>query len=149
MFNTIPRLFHLTIILSTALILGISESAFSSKYPVVLESNIETPVCYIRTEDDRTFDLSSLCGRSDTYMRNTAANSRYVSKLVKTKQCPMCNLSDTNLSNVNLIGADLMNANLSNANLSNANLLGANLLGANLSNTNLSGAIMPDGSIHK
>lgn len=147
--NTIPRFFYLTITITSALTVLIAEAAFSSDFQIVLDSNFETPACYMQTEDGRTFDLSSFCGKSETYMRNTAAKSIYVSQLLKTKQCSMCTLSGANLSATNLIGANLIKADLSGANLSNANLLGANLLGANLSNANLSGAIMPDGSIHK
>ncbi len=131
--KTIQRFFHLIITITTALTPLIAEAAFSSESPVVLDSNSGTPVCYMQTADGVLFDLSKMCGMSDSYRRNPAAFAT-ISSLLETKQCSMCNLN---------------NADLSGANLSKANLLGANLLGANLTNANLRGAIMPDGSIHK
>ena len=66
-------------------------------------------------------------------------------KLLDTKKCPNCDLSQANLSGANLTeanlgGADLSGANLSGANLSEANLKEVNLTGANLYNANLTGA---------
>ncbi len=146
--KTIQRFFHLIITITTALTPLIAEAAFSSESPVVLDSNSGTPVCYMQTADGVLFDLSKMCGMSDSYRRNPAAFAT-ISSLLETKQCSMCNLQGANLSATNLSGANLNNADLSGANLSKANLLGANLLGANLTNANLRGAIMPDGSIHK
>jgi serine/threonine protein kinase len=76
-------------------------------------------------------------------------------QLLKTGQCPGCNLTGVNLRRANLVGANLKNANLSGANLSGANLKrvilnnadlsgvnfnGADLYNADLTNANLSGA---------
>ena len=55
--------------LSTALTLLVTDIAFSqplrasSQYPVVLNSDINKPVCYMQTPDGGTLDLSSLCGK--------------------------------------------------------------------------------------
>ncbi len=70
-----------------------------------------------------------------------------LAQLLKTKQCPNCDLSGVDLSSQNLIGANLAGANLSGANLTSTNLRGANLegarmLGLDLSETFLSGANM-------
>lgn len=98
-----------------------------------------------------------------TYSKVTAENQRlkqlnvqlkdqvYNSKqsmidlLLKTRQCPQCELGNTylvgaNLENAALKGAYLVNANLENANLERAYLAGANLQEANLKNANLEGA---------
>jgi uncharacterized protein YjbI with pentapeptide repeats len=71
-------------------------------------------------------------------------------KLIKTNECPFCdlagvvltrvNLSGANLEGANLAGAKLLLADLSGANLKNANLQGAALGGADLAGADLSGA---------
>ncbi len=66
----------------------------------------------------------------------------HLAQLLKTNQCPNCdlsgaNLEKANLSNANLIGANLQNATLTGANLSNANLEGASLKGASLNDVYL------------
>jgi Ca-activated chloride channel homolog len=66
-------------------------------------------------------------------------------RLISTKGCVHCNLSNVNLSGLDLSGANLADANLNGANLSNtilthANLGGANLRDVNLSNSNLTNA---------
>ena len=71
-------------------------------------------------------------------------------KLIKTNECPSCDLagvvlnrvdlSEANLEGANLAGAKLYLANLSNANLKNANLQGAGLGGADLCGADLRGA---------
>lgn len=65
--------------------------------------------------------------------------------LLKTRQCPECNLSGVNLQNrqlesANLNRASLYYGNLENINLQRADLRGTNLSGANLKNAKLSGA---------
>jgi uncharacterized protein YjbI with pentapeptide repeats len=66
-----------------------------------------------------------------------AANPDHVQRLLKTNQCPNCDLSGADLKESNLFGANLVNANLKGADLSNANLGSANL-----SDADLSGAIL-------
>lgn len=66
-----------------------------------------------------------------------AANPAHVQRLLKTNQCPMCDLSGANLAEANLFGANLVNANLRGANLSGANLGSANLTDADLTGANL------------
>jgi Ca-activated chloride channel homolog len=66
-------------------------------------------------------------------------------RLISTKGCVHCDLSNVNLSGLDLSGANLADANLNGANLSNtvlthANLGGANLRDVNLSNSNLTKA---------
>ena len=67
----------------------------------------------------------------------TSNTSKYVQRLIETKECPYCDLRNTDLSNANLKGANLEGANLEGANLEGANLKKAYLLGANLDNANL------------
>lgn len=64
-----------------------------------------------------------------------AANPEHVQRLLKTNQCPQCDLSGASLKDANLYGANLVNANLTGADLT-----GANLGSANLSDANLTGA---------
>ncbi|MCA1990481.1 MAG: pentapeptide repeat-containing protein [Coleofasciculus sp. S288] len=63
---------------------------------------------------------------------------QHVKRLLATRQCPGCDLSNADLRGSNLSYADLRGANLSYADLRGANLTGANLRGANLT-----GAKMP------
>ncbi len=78
-------------------------------------------------------------------------------KLIKTNECPSCDLagvvltrvdlSGANLEGANLAGAklylaDLSGANLRNANLQGAKLGGADLAGADLRGANLTGAVL-------
>jgi uncharacterized protein YjbI with pentapeptide repeats len=75
----------------------------------------------------------------------TAEIENNVDKLIETKSCPECDLSDANLSGADLSGANLSGAilfltNLSDADLTNANLYGADLQAANLTEANLTGA---------
>ncbi|MEL7067510.1 MAG: pentapeptide repeat-containing protein [Cyanobacteria bacterium J06581_3] len=84
-----------------------------------------------------------------------AENPDHMRQLLRTGDCPDCDLSSASLSQLNLTEANLQGADLSNtrfdnvqllrANLSSANLSGAtfqraNLTGANLQNANLSDA---------
>ncbi len=78
-----------------------------------------------------------------------AENLSHLNQLLRSKQCPQCDLSGSglvlaNLGGADLTGANLVNANLSQADLSGANLTGANLTGASLYGANLSGAILTD-----
>ncbi len=68
-----------------------------------------------------------------------AANNEHLSKLLSSKKCENCDLSNAGLIMADLAGADLRGANLSGANLSRANLSGADLRGANLSGASLFG----------
>jgi hypothetical protein len=60
--------FHLIAVLLAVSTLLIAETALSSsitpvsQYPVVPNSDIDNPVCYMQTADGRTLDLSNLCG---------------------------------------------------------------------------------------
>ncbi len=67
-----------------------------------------------------------------------AANPAHVERLLRSNQCPQCDLSGADLSNRNLFGANLTEADLSGANLAGSNLGAANLTKANLSGANLS-----------
>ncbi len=69
-----------------------------------------------------------------------AENVEHLQKLLTTRQCNRCELSNAGLVFANLANADLSGANLSGANLSRANLQGANLRGANLIGASLYGA---------
>lgn len=67
--NHMLKCLNSTRTLSTVLTLLIADIAFgqplcaSSQYPVVLNSDINKPVCYMQTLDGGTLDLSSLCGK--------------------------------------------------------------------------------------
>jgi hypothetical protein len=83
-----------------------------------------------------------------------AENPDHVKKLLQTKQCSMCDLSDANLSGMdlsraNLRGALLLNANLSRANLRHADLTSAILDGADLSGANLNQADLTGASLYR
>jgi hypothetical protein len=64
------RFFHLTAALPTILISLLPEVVFSrslsvdSKYSELPITNIQTLVCYMRTEDGKIIDLSSLCKKT-------------------------------------------------------------------------------------
>ena len=82
--------------------------------------------------------------------KTAAFDPNDLQRLLATKSCPNCDLSNADLSGANLTfaymaGANLSGANLARAyiswgNLSNADLGGANLTVAFLGNTNLAGA---------
>lgn len=69
-------------------------------------------------------------------------NPEHLERLLKTNQCPNCDLSNADLEDANLFGANLNNANLTDANLQGANLGFANLIDANLTGANLSNAYL-------
>ena len=73
-----------------------------------------------------------------------AKQQRLANRLITTKACVGCDLTEANLS-----GANLSKANLSGTNLSGANLSGANLTGANLSRANLGGANLTGANLEK
>jgi Ca-activated chloride channel homolog len=80
-------------------------------------------------------------------------------RLIATRQCSTCDLSQVNLSGldlsgVNLSGANLTGANLSNTILTNANLSGAilrevNLSSSDLTNTNLANSDLTDANFSR
>ncbi len=61
------KFFHFTSVLASILILCIAEAAFSQstpvdfKYPVVPNSDMDTPFCYMQTAGGRTLNLEDLC----------------------------------------------------------------------------------------
>lgn len=69
-----------------------------------------------------------------------AENLSDLNKLLSTRKCSQCDLSNAGLVQADLMGSYLAGANLTGANLSQANLQGADLRGANLSGTSLYGA---------
>jgi tetratricopeptide (TPR) repeat protein len=69
-----------------------------------------------------------------------AAKPQDIQKLLSSKQCSQCDLSNAGLVFANLTGADLSGANLTGTNLSRATLQGADLRGANLTGASLVGA---------
>jgi uncharacterized protein YjbI with pentapeptide repeats len=68
-----------------------------------------------------------------------AENFADVSKLLSTRECPKCDLSNAGLVHANLAGVNLREANLLRANLSRAVLTGADLRGADLRGASLFG----------
>ncbi len=75
-----------------------------------------------------------------TSVSSQAESLSDLSKLLSTKKCDQCDLSNAGLVQANLTGANFVEANLAGANLSQANLTGANLTGANLTGASLHGA---------
>jgi uncharacterized protein YjbI with pentapeptide repeats len=71
-----------------------------------------------------------------------AADLEQVQRLLKTNQCPNCDLSGADLKDTNLFGANLIGANLKGANLSGVNLGAANLTDADLSEAKLNRAYL-------
>jgi uncharacterized protein YjbI with pentapeptide repeats len=71
-----------------------------------------------------------------------AANPDHLQRLLKTNQCPNCDLSNADLTDTNLFGANLANANLKGAILKSANLGSANFSDADLSGANLQQAYL-------
>ena len=61
-------------------------------------------------------------------------------RLMATKECVKCDLTEAYLSGADLVFTNLSGANLAGADLSEANLFYTNLSAADLSETNLSGA---------
>jgi uncharacterized protein YjbI with pentapeptide repeats len=134
------------IYLSAALYLSISLLEWKNR----MKSHILLILCF------------SIAGISGNSFAALVGSSRPVAKenfqkLIKTNECPSCdlagvvltrvNLSGANLEGANLAGAKLLLADLSGANLKNANLQGAalggaDLAGADLSGANLTGAIL-------
>jgi len=74
--------------------------------------------------------------------QSIAANPDQVNQLLKTNQCPSCDLSGADLRSANLFGANLINSNLKGANLSGVNLGSANLTDADLSSATLTRAYL-------
>jgi uncharacterized protein YjbI with pentapeptide repeats len=70
-----------------------------------------------------------------------------VDKLMETKQCPRCDLSEANLGGLKVPGKDLDRANLSKANLNQADLSKTDMSGADLSGANLSGANLSEADL--
>ena len=68
--------------------------------------------------------------------RAEAANPDHVQRLLKTNQCPNCDLSGADLKDTNLFGTNLVNANLKGANFAGANLGSANLSDADATGAN-------------
>lgn len=70
-----------------------------------------------------------------------------VDQLIKTNQCPDCNLAGADLNRLNLSGADLQRANLTGATFFLADLSGANLAGALLRGAQFGGADLADADL--
>jgi hypothetical protein len=73
--------FHWIAVLTAASILCIAETALTrpltvgDKYPVVPTSNTDQLVCYMQTADDRTLNLSSLCGKKPSVQPQVAISN--------------------------------------------------------------------------
>lgn len=82
----------------------------------------------------------SLLSNALAPLQANAENLQQIQKLLSSKQCQQCDLSNAGLVYADLAGAQLSGADLSRANLSRANLAGTDLSGANLSGASLAGA---------
>ena len=72
-----------------------------------------------------------------------------LTKLLNTRDCAGCDLTDADLSKLNLDRANLGEANLSGANLQGTSLKLADLAGADLTNANLEGADFVGADLYK
>lgn len=71
-----------------------------------------------------------------------ADNPYHLQKLLDTKECAKCNLSNARLRGLDLSNANLVGANLAGADLRGSILVGADLTLANLQRARLNGAIL-------
>jgi tetratricopeptide (TPR) repeat protein len=78
-----------------------------------------------------------------------AADNQDIKKLLSSKECRNCDLSNAGLVMADLSKADLSGANLAGANLSQANLQGANLTGADLTGASLYGVNLTSAKLTK
>ena len=69
-------------------------------------------------------------------------------RLMATKKCVKCDLTEAYLSGADLVFTNLSGANLSGADLNEVNLSAANLEGANLTETSFCETTMPNGTIN-
>ena len=69
-------------------------------------------------------------------------------RLMATKKCVKCDLTEAYLSGADLVFTNLSGANLSGADLNEVNLSAANLEGANLTETKMCETKMPNGIIN-
>ena len=106
--------------------------------PTASPVTIDSPICYAQTGDGRIVNLSRLCH---------SKQRSPVEQLLKTRQCPGCNLQNANLANADLRGANLAGANLAGANLAGANLKGANIRGVNLQGADIRNTVLPGGMV--
>ncbi len=83
------------------------------------------------------FSLTTLCLMLAAALPTVAANPQHVQRLLKTNQCPLCDLSGADFTDANLFGANLVGANLKGALLTGANLGSANLTDADLTGAKL------------
>lgn len=132
------RLFYGAYILLPMLLFSVEVA--SSNSLVTLNSDLNLPVCYIRTESGKVLDLGNLCRQPVINNVNSTTQAADIKRLLTTKECPGCNLSGANLANATLTFVNLIDANLSGADLNGASLIGANLTNANLTNADLKGA---------
>jgi uncharacterized protein YjbI with pentapeptide repeats len=93
--------------------------------------------------------LLTLLGGTMISSTALAANPQHVKRLLKTNQCPLCDLSNADLSDTNLFGVSLVGANLEGANLSGSNLGAANLSDANLTSANLQGTYLMEATLDR
>ncbi|MBU2644277.1 pentapeptide repeat-containing protein [bacterium] len=70
-----------------------------------------------------------------------------IDRLLRTRQCPRCDLYRANLNRLDLSGANLREAKLAYATFREATLYGADLTGADLRGTVFDGAVWIDGTI--
>ena len=78
-----------------------------------------------------TLGLFALVGINYTLLRIPWSKNSF-HQVLKTEECPRCDLADINLEAANLEGVNLRRANLLRANLNRANLVRANLEGSSL-----------------
>lgn len=120
------------------------------KNACILDESIASPAMKASSPFAPLLVLTSVLALS-TMTPARADNLEHTQKLLSSRECAGCDLTNAGLiyaklSNANLVRADLSGANLSWANLQGADLRGANLTGASLHGANLVGAKL-DGAI--
>ncbi|MCG9893668.1 MAG: pentapeptide repeat-containing protein [Thermosynechococcaceae cyanobacterium MS004] len=92
---------------------------------------------------DTTLEISTI------YPVNIAQSPTTLERLIQSRSCQECDLSNANLKGLDLSGVDLRGANLSNADLSGANLTDADLSGANLYLAKLGSSVLVNTKLTK
>ena len=88
----------------------------------------------------RSMAFALLAGLFGVISPVNGGEEEHLIQLLRSRNCPACQLADVDLTHADLRGADLKDAQLQRANLSRAQLDGADLNGSDLSFTSLQGA---------
>jgi hypothetical protein len=94
-----PKLSYQSVTLTTVFIFLIAQTAFGLplNYPVVQNSDSNTPFCYMKTQDGRTLDLSNICGFASPAVCSDANAKPELATLLKDfcKKNQRCQITST------------------------------------------------------